>query len=97
MRALIFNLPSAVWLVLMLATGLSWWLGNAHGLGSDGGNIQRASVIVLVVAFFKVRLVIRHFMEVRTAPLPLRLVMDGWIFTVSSLVIGLYLWGGSAG
>lgn len=91
MKDLVFNTPSAVWLILMAATGLQWWLGM-HGLGAS---VQMATISLFVIAFFKVRLVIMHFMEIGTAPLPLRLIMEGWVFGVCGILIALYLLLGS--
>lgn len=91
MRALVWNLPSAVWAVLSLATLLSWWLGTGHGVGAAQQASQQTGLIVLGLAFFKVRLVIRHFMEVAHAPIALRLITDGWLLIVCGAVIGLYL------
>jgi hypothetical protein len=73
------------WLLLMGLTLISWWLGEGHGPG------QAAAVAVLVVAFFKVGVVGAHFMELRCAPLPLRLIFNGWAVLVCSVLIGIYL------
>jgi len=74
----------------MVATGVSWWLGTLDEV-SGFASATTASVLLVLVAFFKVRLVISHFMEVRHAPKPLRLLCDAWVVGVCSLVIGLYL------
>jgi hypothetical protein len=52
----------------------------------------RAAILMMVVAFFKVRLVILHFMEVRAAPASLRLLCEGWVFMTCSAILGFYLW-----
>lgn len=79
-----------IWLILMVATGVSWWLGTLDEV-SGFASATTTSVLLVLVAFFKVRLVISHFMEVRHAPMALRLLCDAWIVGVCSLVIGLYL------
>lgn len=81
------NWITLVWLVLVSATGLSWWLGADHGL--DGR--EAASIGILVLAMIKVRLVILYFMEVRTAPLPLRLICEAWVVALCGVMVGLYL------
>ena len=86
MNALFQSFATLVWVVLMLATGLSWWLGTHQGSGS-------ATIVLMLVAFLKVRLIIMHFMEVRGAPLPLRLICEGWVIVTCSAVLGLYLFG----
>jgi len=69
-----------VWLVLVTATLVSWSL-RAIGLA------------VLAVAFVKVRLVGLYFMELRTAPVPLRLAFEAWVVVVGAVLAGLYLLG----
>lgn len=80
----------------MLATCLSWWLGQDHSVSSDiSGDYRIVSSGLIVIAFIKVRIVIRYFMEVREAPLALKLVCDGWVVLVCGAIIYLY-WFGSA-
>jgi Prokaryotic Cytochrome C oxidase subunit IV len=83
---------TAVWSLLIGATLLSWWLGTDHGL-SSGGDHTLPTLAILVVAFFKLRCVGLYFMELRDAPLPLRLAFEGYVVVVCGAVIGLYLSG----
>jgi len=46
---------------------------------------------IMLIAAVKVWLVIRYFMEVRRAPLALRLVCDGWLLAVTALIMTVYL------
>jgi hypothetical protein len=46
---------------------------------------------IMLIAAVKVRLVIRYFMEVRRAPLALRVVCDGWLLAVTALIMTVYL------
>jgi len=87
MMSLLRHRMTLVWLLLMLATGLSWGLGQ--GL-SFGDNDQRATMAVVVIAFIKARLVFLEFMELRTAPLPLRLVFEAWTVLVCGALVVLY-------
>ena len=92
MTSLLKNRVTIVWLGLVLATMLSWWLGTDHGFtGADGRTIGTA--IVLAVAFLKIRFIGMHFMELRTAPLVLRIVFEGWVVGVGGVVLALYLAG----
>ena len=75
------------WLVLIGATALSWQFG--HGL-AFGTQVHYGTVAVLVIAFLKVRVVYLDFMELRHAPLPLRLVFEAWTVIVAGVVIWLY-------
>lgn len=70
-----------IWALLVAATVGSWTVGAGHG------------VALLVVAFVKVRLVGLYFMELRSAPVPLRILFEGWVVVTCSLLIGLYLSG----
>lgn len=76
-----------VWLLLSLLTTLSWWLADSPV--SESG-LEWLGVALLAIAFFKVRLVILHFMEVREAILPLRLAMELWVLVVGTAVVGFY-------
>ena len=71
------------WLILTLATLLSWWLDNA----AAGNWIGTA---VLLIAFFKARLVLMVFMEVRAAPAALRWCCEIWVIVACTAVIGAY-------
>ena len=82
---------TAIWLLLIAATGLSW--ESAHGFSwGDGGRIT--PVAVMIVAFIKVRFVGLDFMELRGAPLPLRLLFEAWAGLVCAAIIGIY-WSGT--
>jgi len=72
-------------LVLVAATVTSWYLGDGHGAA------KAATVGVIAVAFAKVYLVGHHFMELRHAPTPLRLVFGGWVVVVCTALVVMYL------
>ena len=84
---LLRNRITLVWGLLVGATALSWWLGTDHGVDDQ----KLAAVAVLLVAFVKVRFVGMYFMELRNAPIPLRLIFEGWCIVVCAGVIGMYL------
>lgn len=75
-----------VWFVLIAATLISWFLGTDQGFDSTGV----VTTVVLVVAFVKVRLVGLDFMELRNAPLPLRLVFEVYCVALVAVLLGLY-------
>jgi hypothetical protein len=77
---------SIVWAALMLATYVSTWLLSANSVTPEVG-----TVAIMLIAAVKVRLVIRHFMGVRRAPLALRFVCDGWLLAVTALIVTVYL------
>ena len=77
---------SIVWAALMLATYATTWL-----LSNNSVTPEVATVTIMLIAAFKVRLVMRHFIEVRRAPLALRFVCDGWLLAVTALILTVYL------
>lgn len=83
----LLKLPSSlIWMALMLATVITTW-----GLSKDAFDARFATIAIFVIAAVKVRLVLLHFMELRHAPLPLRLVFEAWVLVVTAAVLGLYL------
>ena len=77
---------SLVWLLLMAATIITtWWLSKDEISAAVG------TVAIFIIAAYKVRLVLLHFMELRHAPLPLRLAFEAWVLGVTAAVLGLYL------
>ncbi len=91
MMSLFLKPVSAAWLLLMLATCLSWWLGQDHDLSAPQTSDYRLiSSGLILIAFIKVRIVIFYFMEVRQAPLALKLVCDTWVLLVCGAILYLY-------
>ena len=76
-----------LWIFLIVATIASWEFG--HGLGF-GENVRLSTTAVLVIAFIKARMVILDFMEVRHAPLGLRLALEAWTVLVAGTLLVLY-------
>lgn len=90
LRDIVFTKESCVWFFLAALTGLSWMLGDGYG-DYELSQYKYITVGIFIVAFFKIRLVIMHFMEIGNAPLAFRLVFEAWVALVCSLLIGLYL------
>ena len=82
---------TALWLLLILLTFLSLEFFRNIGRGTD---FRLGSMIVMVVAFIKVRLVGLDYMELRNAPLPLRLVFEAWSAGLCVIILTLYYLGG---
>lgn len=72
------------WLVLLVATGITWYLGEVGAAGTS------AIVTMLLIAFVKGRLVILDFMELRGAPRLWRFLLEGWMLLVSALILLAY-------
>jgi len=80
---------TAVWMLLMAATALTWWLGADHTADLGGGRTWVA--LAIPVAFLKVYLIGSEFMEVRTAPRALRLVFGAWAVVLTVALTTIYL------
>jgi len=84
MMTLLANPAHRAWLILLIATGITWYLGEVGAAGT------LAIVAMLAIAFVKGRLVILDFMELREAPLMWRLLLEGWLILVSGLILLAY-------
>ena len=80
---------TVVWIGLIIATLISWKVGTDAGV-----HAHLATVIVLLVAFIKVRFVGLYFMELRESPLPLRLIFEGYCIVVCATLVIMYLAAG---
>ena len=87
MAGLLRSPITGVWGLLIGMTLFSWYFGTDHGIASA----EAASVVVLLIAFFKVRLVGLYFMELRHAPIPLRALFEGWCAVVCTTIVVLFL------
>jgi Prokaryotic Cytochrome C oxidase subunit IV len=80
---------SAIWLILILASFLTWWLGTNDSRDQLSDRVM--IVAVVVIAFLKAYLVGMEFMEVRGAPALLRGLLTGWVGLLAVAVTTLYL------
>ena len=78
----------AVWFVLVLATALTATLGL-----EESGSVKWVGVTLIGIGVVKLRLVGLHFMEVRSAPLALRLILEAYAGIVFAALAGIYLLG----
>jgi heme/copper-type cytochrome/quinol oxidase subunit 4 len=76
-----------VWVLLVAATVVSFWVGTEHGFSSDTGR----ALIVLVIAFVKVRYVGLYFMDLRVAPSVLRGMFEAYCVAVCLAMMAVYL------
>lgn len=79
---------TVVWFFLIAATIVSWALGTDHGFVDSH---TAASVTILVVAFVKVRFIGLYFMDLKDAPLALRVLIEIYCVAVCALTLGFYL------
>lgn len=77
---------TTVWMVLVAATVLT----AVVGLEQHGGSTA-VGLLLLAVAFIKIRLVALHFMEVRDAPLPLRVLVEAYVGVTFAALVVIYV------
>ena len=76
------------WLLLMMLTAVTWWLGADHemaGLGRDA-----AMVSILVVSFAKIYVVGNAFMELREAARWLQNLFLAWCIGLCAVLTTMY-------
>jgi hypothetical protein len=76
---------TVIWLLLVSATGLAWWLVECQRI-----DMHITATAALVFSAFKVRLVFLHFMELRTAPLKWRLAFEAWVIFFFGIILTGY-------
>jgi hypothetical protein len=67
-----------VWILLLALTFGSFTIGIEQG----SGFAAQAALIIIGIALFKVRLIGLHFMDLRTAIVPLRMMFEGYVIAV---------------
>ena len=76
-----------IWVTLMSLTGLSVALFEGGWLG------RMSSVLIVLIAAVKARLIILYYMEARSAARHWRFLYETWNFAVSATIIIGYLLG----
>ena len=74
-----------VWLGLVVLTCVTTW-----GLSKDAFNPAVAVVGIFLIAAMKVRYVILDFMELRNAPIPVRVAFESWPVVVAAMILGFW-------
>jgi len=89
MRVALIGSPVAgvVGVILIAATLATFALGSHHhGTGSW------IVLVLWAVALFKARLIGMYFMDLRTAPLALRVCFDAYCLVLWAVLCGMYVW-----
>ena len=76
-----------IWLILLAATGVTFWLGESGVSGSAG---MAPVLLMFALAFVKALLVMLDFMELRHAPVLWRRILVGWLVVVTSGIVLAY-------
>jgi len=87
MREWLVDRTTFVWLLSMLATSLSWFLG----VNQEPAVLNAtASASIILITFFKMYLVMGNFMELRGAPWSLRILCGTWMAVLCACMLTLY-------
>lgn len=76
---------TVVWVVLMTATCASTWM-----FSKDAFSPAVAVVGTFLLSALKARFVMLDFMELREAPVPVRVAFESWIAVVTLLILGFW-------
>lgn len=87
LKNILLSRETVIVLTLMLVTALSFAIGLGHS-GLFDSKLYQASTL-LALAFIKVRLVIRYFMEVKNAPWELQISCDAWLLSSCVALIAI--------
>ena len=78
---------TAVWVVLVGASFLSYWLGADHGIPIA----TLSAATVMLIGFAKAWLVGRYYMETRETTKALRTIFDAWVAATTVATVGSIL------
>ncbi|MCC6709791.1 MAG: cytochrome C oxidase subunit IV family protein [Gammaproteobacteria bacterium] len=82
----LFKLPmTRAWLALFAATL------TVAVLVENDAPARSATIAIILIAAFKLRLVFLHFMELSSGAMPWRLVAEIWVAVVTAVILGGYL------
>jgi len=77
---------TGVWLILVLATAAATYFSVGRQL-----NGSVAIVVVFLIALAKMRVILFEFMELRHAPLFMRLLADSWLISLFVILVVMFL------
>ncbi|MDO9144052.1 cytochrome C oxidase subunit IV family protein [Rhodoferax sp.] len=78
---------NTLWLLLLVATGVTYWLGESQSLGHAS---MVPVFLIFGFAFFKGLGVILDFMDLRHAPALWRNLLVGWLVFVIGMILLAY-------
>ena len=84
---------NTLWLLLLAATGVTYWLGESGGMEAQGRTSMVPVLLIFGVALFKGMGVILDFMDLRHAPGLWRNLLVGWLVFVIGMILLAYWMG----
>lgn len=85
-----FFTVNRIWVLLLLATAVTWWLGESRQVGHG---TMTPVLVIYALATFKGLWVMADFMDLRHAPALWRRLLVGWLLVVTSLILLAYWLG----
>ncbi len=83
----------AVWIVLVGITVAYFWIDSSADLHGLPAPSILVTVGAILLALVKVRIIMREFMEVRSAPRLLCRLTDLWVVIMTAALLGTYFVG----
>ncbi len=74
-----------IWLLLLAITALAAWLGATPTVRDE----RYLGAAIIALAFVKIRFVILDFMEIRHAPLVMRLACEAWVLVIGATIVSI--------
>ncbi|MGZ5365601.1 MAG: cytochrome C oxidase subunit IV family protein [Mycobacterium sp.] len=87
MKELVRQRATVSFALLLIVTLASFWLTVGHGGNTLSEGQASVWTLVIVLAFIKVRWVMLDFMELRSAPIKLRVLYEAWGVGVAAVLI----------
>jgi cytochrome c oxidase subunit 4 len=84
---------NTLWMLLLIATGATYWLGESGGMGARGRASMVPVFLIFGFALFKGLGVILDFMDLRHAPALWRNLLVGWLIFVIGMILLTYRMG----
>jgi hypothetical protein len=81
------------WLILVVISLAYLWIDHAASHKGFPTESTVVTVVAICFALIKVRIIMREFMEVRSAPVVLRRLTDFWVVLMAVAMLGVYLGG----
>jgi heme/copper-type cytochrome/quinol oxidase subunit 4 len=92
MKELVRQRATVSFTLLLIVTLVSFWLTVGHGGSTLNAGQSVVWTLVVVLAFVKVRWVMLDFMELREAPIKLRVLYEAWgVGVAAALVVTAWL------
>jgi hypothetical protein len=81
------HLLNVIWLALMVATGLTWFIGKSGQMGTI------AVIVIMLIAALKGWMIVYDFMALRRVKFLWRALVLGWLLLTLTIILLAYWLG----